>query len=265
MSENKNMTQRNPTAAMVAIGDEILSGRTRDANMHYLANWLTARGVNLIEVRVVPDVEDVIVAAVNDVRATADYVFTSGGIGPTHDDITALAIGKAFEAHTDVRYDALAILKEWYDARGEEITPARRRMARVPEGASLIANAVSGAPGFRIGNVFVMAGVPKIFQAMLEAVDDQIERGPSRISFTVRGNARESEIAEALAALQASHPDISIGSYPGKTGQGRNVAIVLRGYVREDVHAVALKVHEIMQQKEMRPELIEGMPVTDED
>ena len=252
-----------PTAAMVAIGDEILSGRTRDANMHYLAKWLTARGVTLIEVRVVPDIEARIVEAVNALRARADYVFTSGGIGPTHDDITALAIGKAFDAHTGERDDALAILKEWYDARGQEVTPARRRMARVPDGASLIANPVSGAPGFRMENVFVMAGVPKIFEAMLDAVDSEVERGAVRIAWTVFGRTRESEIAEALEALQRAHPDISIGSYPGKTGQDQNVASVLRGHVGEEVHAAALKVYEIMTDRDMAPELVEGMPGSD--
>lgn len=217
------------TAAMVAIGDELLSGRTRDANIHFLAGWLTERGVALSEVRIVLDEEADIVAAINALRPKYDYVFTSGGIGPTHDDITADAVARTFGVPIGERADALKVLGDWYAARGEEITDARRRMARIPTGAALIPNTVSGAPGFRMENVFTMAGVPKIFEAMLDAVDAEIERGPVRHAVTVRGHARESQLADGLRALQTAIKGLSIGSYPGRKGDGSDgVAIVLR-------------------------------------
>ena len=153
------------TAAILAIGDELLTGRTRDANIHFLGHWLTERGIAMAEARIVGDDKEDIVTALNHLRARYDYVFTSGGIGPTHDDVTADAVAAAFGAKVIEHPRAIAMIKAWYDARGKETTPARRRMARVPEGAELINNPVSGAPGVRIGNVFVMAGVPKYFKA----------------------------------------------------------------------------------------------------
>ncbi|MBI1366640.1 MAG: competence/damage-inducible protein A, partial [Alphaproteobacteria bacterium] len=170
------MTQK--TAAIIAIGDELLSGRTRDANIHFLAGWLTERGVALKEARIVGDEEAMIVAALNALRHRYDYVFTSGGIGPTHDDITADAVAAALGVPCVEHPQARALIESWYGARGLDVTPARLRMARMPAGAELIANPVSGAPGVRIGNIFVMAGIPEIFRAMLAAVDSVIERGP---------------------------------------------------------------------------------------
>lgn len=252
-----------PTAAMVAIGDELLSGRTRDLNIHYLANWLTARGVTLREVRIVQDVQVEIVRAVNDLRGNVDYVFTSGGIGPTHDDITADAIGAAFEEAVTEREDALDVLHKWYTPRGEEVTPARRRMARVPAGAVLIDNPVSGAPGFRMSNVYTMAGVPKIFQAMLEAIDSEIERGPVKQAMTVRGDVKESTIAAGLAEIEQAYDDLSIGSYPGKTGTGGPVNVVLRSVKEEDLQTAAARVAELMRGQGVTPEILQGAGVSD--
>ena len=216
------------TAACLVIGDEILSGRTRDANLHHLAGWLTARGVALVEARVVGDEEADIVRALNDLRARCDYVFTSGGIGPTHDDITAEAVARAFGAPVVEHPDAVALIERWYAGRGEEVTPARLRMARMPEGAKLILNPVSGAPGIRVGNVFVMAGVPSIFKAMLEAVGSEIEKGAvvhARAATALR--LPESKIAEQLRAIQAAFIGVSIGSYP-IDGDVKGVTIVAR-------------------------------------
>lgn len=217
---------RGPVSAMLAIGDEILSGRTRDANLHHLAGVLTEAGAPLREARVVPDDADVIVAAVNDLRARHDYVFTSGGIGPTHDDITADCIARAFGVPIGIREDAREILVRHY-GDPSLLTEARLRMARIPEGASLIANPVSGAPGFRIGNVFVMAGVPAIFQAMVQSVLPDIHGGPPVLSHGFRIRRPEGEIAGPLAELAARHPEVSIGSYPFHVG-GFGAVVVAR-------------------------------------
>jgi molybdenum cofactor synthesis domain-containing protein len=204
----------NPTAAMLVIGDEILSGRTRDANMHHLAQELAKAGIDLREVRIVADDPDAIVAAVNGLRAAWDHVFTSGGIGPTHDDITADQIARAFGVPIGVRDDARAILAERYERMGTELNEARLRMARIPEGASLIENPVSGAPGFSIGNVHVMAGVPSVFQAMVASVLPGLTGGTPLISRALRVERGEGDIAEPLGALAAEFSDLSIGSYP---------------------------------------------------
>ena len=220
----------NPTAAMLVIGDEILSGRTRDANMHHLATRLTETGIDLREVRVVSDDHDAIVAAVRALSAAWDHVFTSGGIGPTHDDITADAIGAAFGVAVDVREDARALLQAHYDRSGSELNAARLRMARIPNGAALIDNPVSTAPGFTLGNVHVMAGVPKVFHAMVESVLPTLTGGTPLTSASVRVNRGEGDIAGPLAGLAADFPDLSVGSYPFQTrdgGFGANV--VLRG------------------------------------
>ena len=221
--------QRQPTAAMIAIGDELLSGRTRDANMHYLANWLTARGVELVEVRIVADVETAIINAVQALSPQVDYLFTSGGIGPTHDDITADAISKAFGLPCDYDPQALKLLGDHYAARGLEFTAARKRMTRMPEGAVHIDNPISKAPGFMIGNVHVMAGVPAVFQAMLDNVVPTLRTGRVLLSRSVHCPSGEGVIGEALAKIQDDWPDIAIGSYP-KYDAGRFwTEIVLRG------------------------------------
>lgn len=222
------MSGNQKTAAILAIGDELLSGRTRDANMHHLAGWLTQRGVALKEARFVGDEKDDIVAALNALRKSYDYVFTSGGIGPTHDDITVDAIAAAFGVPVIEHPKAIAMIRSYYKVRDVEMTPARARMARTPEGAELIDNPVSGAPGVRIDNVFVMAGVPEIFQAMLNAVDGAIEHGAiihSRAAMA-RG-LPESKLADQLRDIQAALKGVSLGSYP-IDGDIKGVTIVAR-------------------------------------
>lgn len=222
----------NPTAAMLVIGDEILSGRTRDANMHHLAGQLTEAGITLAEVRVVSDDHDAIVRALNDLRDTWDTVFTSGGIGPTHDDITADAVADAFDVHIDVRDDARALLAAHYVRTGAELNAARLRMARIPEGATLIENPVSIAPGFSIGNVHVMAGVPSVFQAMVATVLPTLTGGEPMLSTSTRIDRGEGDIAGPLGILAQDYADLSVGSYPfqkdGKFGSN----IVIRGQDR---------------------------------
>lgn len=228
------MNEPEVSAGIVVIGDEILSGRTRDANVQQIAEFLQPLGISIVEVRIVSDVQAAIVEAVRALSARCTYVFTTGGIGPTHDDITADAIAAAFGRSIDVRDDARAILETWYAKSGTELTPARLRMARIPDGADLIDNPVTGAPGFQMANVFVMAGVPKITRGMLEDVAPRLTRGKVTQSVTVRlENAREGDIAEALSALQDAHPEVSLGSYPwfeddGVGGFRRGVALVAR-------------------------------------
>jgi molybdenum cofactor synthesis domain-containing protein len=220
---------RNPTAAMLVIGDEILSGRTRDSNMHHLAGRLTEAGIDLREVRVVADDRDAIVAAVNALRASCDHVFTSGGIGPTHDDITADCIAAAFGVGIGVREDARAILAARYARMGVEFNEARLRMARIPDGARLIENPVSGAPGFTLGNVHVMAGVPSVFEAMVASVLPGLTGGVPLMSRSLRIERPEGEIAGPLGALAAEFADLSIGSYPFSQNGIYGANIVFRG------------------------------------
>lgn len=219
----------NPTAAMLVIGDEILSGRTREANMYYLAGELTGRGIRLMEVRVVADEHAVILAAVNALRAGYDHVFTSGGIGPTHDDITADAIAAAFEVGITHRADAMALLAAHYERSGLEFNDARKRMARIPDGAVLIDNPVSTAPGFSLGNVHVMAGVPNIFQAMVASVMPTLTGGEPLLSQSLRVNRGEGEVAGPFGALAAEFPDLSMGSYPFITNGAHGTNLVIRG------------------------------------
>lgn len=217
------------TAAVLIVGDEILSGRTRDTNLAAIAAFLAPMGVAVGEARVVGDVAAEIIAGVNALRARHAYVFTTGGIGPTHDDITADAVAAAFGAPIEERPDALALLAARYP-NPEDLTPARRRMARIPQGASLIANPVSGAPGFQIGNVFVLAGVPSIMRAMLEDVAHRIEGGRPLLSRSVRGlGLREGDFASDLGALAGDMADISFGSYPFFGPSGYGAILVARG------------------------------------
>lgn len=219
----------NPTAAMLVIGDEILSGRTRDANMYFLAGELTKQGIDLKEVRVVSDDPAAIVTAVQALAKAHDQVFTSGGIGPTHDDITADCIARAFGVHIDVRADARALLQAHYDKTGLELNEARLRMARIPDGASLIDNPVSTAPGFTIENVHVMAGVPNIFQAMVASVLPTLTGGAPLLSQTLRVNRGEGEIAETLTAAAQAFEDLSIGCYPFQVNGAYGANVVVRG------------------------------------
>ncbi len=201
------------TAALVVIGDEILSGRTQDRNIAQLATWLNVQGIRLAEVRVVPDVEQAIVAAVNALRIANDYLFTTGGIGPTHDDVTVDSIAAALGVGVVIHPQGRAILDAYYANRGG-LTEARLRMARVPEGAELIINRVSGAPGIRIDNIFIMAGVPHITAGMLDGLTGTLEGGRPVVSLTVGGFVPESEVADLLRATERAHDGVSIGSYP---------------------------------------------------
>ncbi|SHE32415.1 molybdenum cofactor synthesis domain-containing protein [Loktanella atrilutea] len=219
----------NPTAAMLVIGDEILSGRTRDSNMNHLAKVLTAAGIDLKEARVVSDDQTAIVAAVQALSAAYDHVFTSGGIGPTHDDITADAIGAAFGVSVGVRDDARALLQAHYDRSGTTLNEARLRMARIPEGAALIDNPVSTAPGFTLGNVNVMAGVPAVFEAMVASVVSKLAHGAPLLSETWSIMRGEGDVAEPLSRIARDHPDLSIGSYPFQKDGIYGTNIVIRG------------------------------------
>ncbi|WP_425228353.1 competence/damage-inducible protein A [Sphingomonas sp.] len=214
-------TERIWTAALVVIGDEILSGRTQDKNVAQLASWLNVQGIRLAEVRVVPDVEAAIVEAVNTLRARNDYLFTTGGIGPTHDDITVDAIAAALGVAVEHHPDAMAVLERYYATRGG-LTEARSRMARVPAGAALIPNRLSGAPGIRWGNIFIMAGVPHITAGMLDALTGTLEGGRPVVSKQIGGWMAESEVADILREQERAHEGVAIGSYPffrdGKVG-----------------------------------------------
>ena len=219
----------NPTGAMVVIGDEILSGRTRDSNLHYLSGELTRVGIDLREARVVADDHAAIVVAVRALSSAYDHVFTSGGIGPTHDDITADAVAEAMGARIGPRADAMALLQEHYDRQGLPFNEARQRMARIPEGATLIDNPVSVAPGFSIGNVHVMAGVPKIFEAMLAGVLPTLTGGAPLLSQSLRVLRGEGEIAAEFGRLAAEYPDLSMGSYPFNLNGAFGTNLVIRG------------------------------------
>jgi molybdenum cofactor synthesis domain-containing protein len=216
------------TAGLLVIGDEILSGRTKDVNIGATADFCTDLGIELKEVRVVSDETDDIVAAVNALRSRYTYVFTTGGIGPTHDDITADAIAKAFGVALPINPEARAMLEARWRETGTQVNEARLRMARIPEGADLIVNSVSAAPGFRIGNVHVMAGVPIIMRAMLEALAPTLQGGKRVLSETVRAAVGEGTVGGPLGELQAQYPDVKMGSYP-QMGQGRVMTeLVLR-------------------------------------
>ena len=215
------MGERIWTAALLVIGDEILSGRTQDKNIAQVASWLQVQGIRLREVRVVPDVTEAIAGAVNVLRSAHDYLFTTGGIGPTHDDITVDAVAEALGVPVVVHPEARRILEDYYVSRGG-LTDARLRMARVPEGAELIVNKMSGAPGIRIGNVYVMAGVPAIAAQMLASLTGQLEGGAPLLSETIGGWIQESAVADILREVEKAHPGCQIGSYPffrdGRTG-----------------------------------------------
>jgi len=214
------------TAGILVIGDEILSGRTKDKNIGYIAEYLTAIGVDLREVRVVPDDEGDIVAALNALRHKYTYVFTTGGIGPTHDDITAECVARAFEVPIDYDPRAVALLRQRF--KGPDLNEARMRMTRIPAGAELVTNKVSLAPGFWIGNVIVMAGVPTIMQAMMDEVGPKLKTGKRMLSESVRADTREGDIGTELGEIAKLHPDVTIGSYPffdDRTGPNTNVVV----------------------------------------
>ncbi len=219
----------NPTAAMIVIGDEILSGRTRDSNMNHLAKELTKQGIDLREARMIADDPDAIIATARTLSDTYDHVFTSGGIGPTHDDITADCIAAAFGVHIDVRDDARSLLQAHYQKSGQELNEARLRMARIPDGAALIDNPVSTAPGFSLGNVHVMAGVPAVFETMVASVLPTLTGGAPLLSQSLRVMRGEGDIAAPLSHIAEAFPDLSIGCYPFQKNGVFGANVVVRG------------------------------------
>jgi molybdenum cofactor synthesis domain-containing protein len=238
-AENKSKSEI-VTAGLLVIGDEILSGRTKDKNIGHTAEYLTAIGIDLKEVRVVPDDEPEIVAALNALRARYTYVFTTGGIGPTHDDITADAVAKAFGVPIDYNTRAVEILRARLAQTGGVMNEARMRMTRMPAGAELVLNKISAAPGFRIGNVIVMAGIPAVMQAMLEYVTPQLKTSAKMLSETVRADCREGDIGTELGEIAKAYPEVSIGSYPFVDEvRGPNTNIVVRA--RDPAHLAAAK------------------------
>ncbi len=235
------------TAAVLVIGDEILSGRTQDTNVNYIARFLGLRGIDLKEVRMVGDVEGQIVAALNALRAAHDFVFTTGGIGPTHDDITADAIAAAFGVGIGYHPEAYALLEARYGK--DEFNDMRKRMARVPHGASLVKNSVSTAPGFHIGNVFVLAGVPAIARAMLEALGPLLPQGPVVHAVTIGAEIAEGKVAGGLAAIQQAHPETALGSYPYyRSDGGYGVQLVARGRDAAAVEAAAQMIETLIRE-----------------
>jgi molybdenum cofactor synthesis domain-containing protein len=245
-----------PTACVILIGNEVLSGRTRDANLQYLGQRLTQRGIRMAEARVIPDVADVIVATINECRAKFDYVFTTGGIGPTHDDITADCVAAAFGVALERNEEARRMLRQNYQSDAE-MTEARLKMTEIPAGAELVENPVSNAPGFRIGNVFVFAGIPRIMQAMFEGIVDTLKGGAPILSQAVRAPIPEGVFGDALAAIQKRFADVEIGSYPYKTAEGGGAAsLVLRGTDAARLEEAAVVVRQMI--RDLGAEPIDG-------
>jgi molybdenum cofactor synthesis domain-containing protein len=235
------------TAALLVIGDEILSGRTKDKNIGFVAEYLTAIGIDLKEVRVVPDDEPEIVAALNALRARYTYVFTTGGIGPTHDDITAEAVAKAFGLPTEYHPQAVEILRARLAQTGSVMNEARMRMTRMPKGAELVLNKISAAPGFRIGNVIVMAGIPSVMQAMLDYVRPSLKTGTPMLSETVRADLREGDIGTELGAIAKANADVVIGSYPFQSENGTpNTNVVIRSRDTQKLASVKAAVEAML-------------------
>ena len=234
------------TAAVLVIGDEILSGRTKDKNIGYIAEYLTGLGIDLREVRVVPDVEAEIVGAVNALRERYDYLFTTGGIGPTHDDITADCVAKAFGVSIDVDQRAVEMMLQ--RMKREDLNEARLRMARIPAGADLVENPISRAPGFKLGNVIVMAGVPAIMQAMLDNVAPALVRGQKVLSETIQAHGLpEGLYAKPLGEIAVRFPALSIGSYPSYAPSGFTNQIVVRGRDRTMLDEAAAAVRAMLE------------------
>ncbi len=248
------MTGKDVTAAFVIIGNEILSGRTKDANLNFLATFLNQRGIQLREVRVVPDITETIIDTVNLLKAKFDYVFTSGGIGPTHDDITSASIAEAFSTELYRHPDAEELLHTQYSP--EDRTPARMKMADVPRGATLIDNPVSKAPGFRIENVFVLAGVPEIFQAMLDELAPSLVGGTPVESVTVSTNLGEGVVADGLEVIQNNFPDMDVGSYPYFRSGVFGTSLVMRSQNTADLELAAEQVRALIRSLGQEP--IEG-------
>jgi molybdenum cofactor synthesis domain-containing protein len=255
------MTSTNPTACLLIIGNEVLSGRTQDANLKYIATRLGEIGIPLREARVIPDDRAVIVATVNEVRRKFDHVFTTGGIGPTHDDITSECVAEAFGVPWEPHPEAWSRMESWYRSQNPpgDFNPARQRMATMPRGAVLIDNTISLAPGFTMGNVHVLAGVPRIMRVMFEALVPRLAGGPPIVSRTVHAHGlMESRIAEGLADIQGRWPRVDIGSYPYYRPSGGGVAVVAKGTDLEQVAAAAHAVLVFMRAAGGHP--VEGEP-----
>ena len=251
------MTEQIPDAAILIIGNEILSGRTQDTNTHYIAGKLTSLGIRMKEVRVVPDEKDIIIRAVNELRGNVDYLFTTGGIGPTHDDITAGSISEAFGVELVLNPDARQQLLDYYGSEAE-LNEGRLRMAMIPEGASLIRNPVSGAPGFVMGNVYTMAGVPRIMQAMMDNIAATLRQGPKIISNTVSCSLGESAIAKQLEEIQSRYSDVEIGSYPHYRAGALGLSLVLRSTELAKVAAATEEVIAMVKTLNGSPVLLTG-------
>ncbi len=246
------------TACLLIIGNEVLSGRTHDKNLPHIAEKLNAVGVRLAEARIIPDVPDVIIRTLREVSAGFDYVFTTGGIGPTHDDITADCVAEAMGVALELNPEAVRRLEKHYENSGLELNAARLRMARIPAGATLIDNPISAAPGFRIGNVHVMAGVPKIMQAMLDGILPGLKGGLPMVSVTIRSTLPEGRIAEGLGLLAVEFPDLDFGSYPAWTKTAFQVSVVVRGTEPDRVEVGAQKVETLVRSLGEVPERIAG-------
>lgn len=241
------MTAEIVTAAVLVIGDEILSGRTKDKNIGYIADYMTALGIDLKEVRIVSDDETAIVSALNALRSAYNYVFTTGGIGPTHDDITADCVAKAFGVPLEFHPEAVAIMKERVAKVGGELNEARMRMTRIPKGGTLVANKVSGAPGFWIGNVITMAGIPAVMQAMLDEVAPKLKTGVKMLSESIRADAREGDVGTELGLIAKAYPDAIIGSYPFMDEKGApNTNLVVRSRDPERLQEVKAAVEAML-------------------
>lgn len=252
------MQNKSARASLIIIGNEVLSGRTQDKNTAYLAEKLSARGIVMAEVRIIPDIEGVIVSTVNELRARDDYVFTTGGIGPTHDDITALSIAKAFGVELKLNDDALQAMIKHYGGEAE-ITDARKKMAMIPDGAVLIDNPVSGAPGFILGNVYVMAGVPSIMQGMFDGIVGGLTQGDPILSQSVTCSLKESQISTGLAEIQERYPQTDIGSYPYYKGGEAGVSVVVRSVDEKAIRDAVGEVVKMLNNLEAEPIVVSSM------
>ena len=247
-------TSKDPTACVLIIGNEILSGRTKDVNLNFIANRLTELGIRLSEARVIPDLSHVIVDTVNQCRARYDYVFTTGGIGPTHDDITAEGIAEAFGVELEQHTEARRLIAELCERNGVELNQARLRMANIPKGATLVDNPVSGAPGFKMENVFVLAGVPRIMRDMFEGCEPHLVGGSMMKSLTVVAYLAEGIVAEPLRQLQAGYDDVEMGSYPFYTEGRYGTNLVLRSKNYEHLSGAGEKVSDMVRSLGAEPE-----------
>jgi molybdopterin-biosynthesis enzyme MoeA-like protein len=247
MTEDANPEQKIVTAGVLIIGNEILSGRTQDKNLAYIGQGLSRIGVLLREARVIPDIAEVIIAALNELRVKFDYVFATGGIGPTHDDITLQCVAKAFGVPCTLHPEAHSILKEWYRDEPEQLNPARLRMATAPEGSTLLIDPVSGAPGFRMENVFIMAGIPQIMRPMFDHLKSTLKGGSPLVSRSVRCDLPEGTIAEGLEEIQNRYREFDLGSYPWQEGSRFGTSLVVRGRDLTRVQAATREVIEMVR------------------